>query len=188
MTNMKRCCRCNQDKSILDFHKSKSSKDGLRSYCAQCKKEENKIYKQNNPEKVKLINRAYVAKNREKIRALYYKGSNKWKKANPEKARKMAAKANSKWKKKNPGKWAAIAAKYRAAKMQRTPRWLTKAHLAEIEEFYILAHELSWLSESPLVVDHIIPLQGKNVSGLHVPWNLQILPKNVNCSKGNKVL
>ncbi len=84
---------------------------------------------------------------------------------------------------------AALNAKRRAAKLQRTPKWLTPAQHEEIKEFYLLAKELQWLSaqSDKLSVDHIVPLQGKNVSGLHVPWNLQILPKSLNSQKYNNL-
>jgi hypothetical protein len=91
------------------------------------------------------------------------------------------------YRKTNPDKINAFTAKRRAAKLNATPPWLTKDQLKEIAKFYTLAKELQWLSDEPLEVDHITPLQGENVSGLHVPWNLQILPKSANCSKGNGV-
>lgn len=92
------------------------------------------------------------------------------------------------WREANKGKCNADAMKHYAIKLQRTPPWLTKEQLAEIEEFYITVKELQWLSDpsDPLQVDHIVPLQGKNVSGLHVPWNLQIIPRSLNLSKNNK--
>jgi 5-methylcytosine-specific restriction endonuclease McrA len=91
-------------------------------------------------------------------------------------------------KKNNPGKIKSINVKRHAVKLQRAPKWLTKENLNEMEQFYVDAKDLQWLSDpnDPLEVDHIVPLQGKNVSGLHVPWNLQILPKSINRSKGNR--
>src|SRR5271165_3915827 len=76
-------------------------------------------------------------------------------------------------------------AKYRAAKLKRTPHWLTQEHWKQIEAFYIEAKRLTQVTGIPHEVDHIVPLQGKNVSGLHVPWNLQILTESQNCSKNN---
>lgn len=78
-------------------------------------------------------------------------------------------------------------AKRRAARLQRTPNWLTLLHLSQIEMFYASARALTKELGIEFDVDHIVPLQGKNVSGLHVPWNLQVLPAVENGSKSNKV-
>ena len=66
-----------------------------------------------------------------------------------------------------------------------TPEWLTEEHKDQIRELYRDAQDLRWLNEESLHIDHIIPLQGKNVSGLHVPWNLQILTSSKNLEKSN---
>lgn len=81
----------------------------------------------------------------------------------------------------------ATEAKRRFTKRCATPNWLTPLQKQQINEVYQIARELSWLSEGSLEVDHIIPLKGKLVTGLHVPWNLQILPAAWNNAKGNKV-
>lgn len=91
------------------------------------------------------------------------------------------------YRKNNPGLSAAYCAKRRACKLKATPKWLTAEHLREIETYYEAAKELQWLSSEPLHVDHIMPLQGEYSSGLHVPWNLQILPRSLNCKKSNKI-
>ena len=79
----------------------------------------------------------------------------------------------------------AITAKRHASKLKRTPSWLTKNNLELIKQFYREAKELETLTGIKHHVDHIVPLQGENVSGLHVPWNLQILTAAENCSKNN---
>ena len=81
------------------------------------------------------------------------------------------------WQKANRDVCAATAAKYRADKTKQTPNWVD---LAKIEQVYKLAQELG------LEVDHVVPLRGKKVSGLHVHNNLQLLSRSENAKKSNK--
>lgn len=37
-------------------------------------------------------------------------------------------------------------------------------------------------------VDHVVPMRGRNVSGLHVPWNLQVMTSAENSRKSNKFI
>ena len=69
--------------------------------------------------------------------------------------------------------------------MQATPPWLNYDHKQEIEFTYSLAKECELLTGDQYHVDHIVPLQGENVCGLHVPWNLQVLPADINLKKSN---
>lgn len=88
--------------------------------------------------------------------------------------------------KQNPSVYAAITAKRRAAKLLRTPRWLSDNDLRSIKKLYELAAEQTAKTGVKWHVDHIIPLQGRGVSGLHVPWNLQLLPAAKNIAKHNR--
>jgi hypothetical protein len=191
---------CNNTKCIQTnpqpleaFSKNKSCKDGLQSRCKTCNSIDTKAFEKANPDKKKERDRVYRKNNKEKRRAynIEWEKNNpeyrktyeaEWNKNNPE---KLKAK-DAKWAKANPAKRAAKQMRRQAKKLKATPSWLTEEHHGQILEFYELAQELQWLSEEPLQVDHIIPLQGENVSGLHVPWNLQILPKSMNISKGNR--
>ena len=68
--------------------------------------------------------------------------------------------------------------KYEAIKLQRLPKWLTEEQLQQIKDFYVNCPQ-------GMTVDHIYPLQGRYVSGLHHPDNLQYLTKSANSRKYN---
>jgi histidinol dehydrogenase len=94
---------------------------------------------------------------------------------------------NKKFKAENRDKINANEAKYRASKLNATPKWLTKEHLNQIKSLYKEAKELEKLNNIKYHVDHIVPLQGENVSGLHVPWNLRVITADENFSKNNRL-
>ena len=89
------------------------------------------------------------------------------------------------YKKNNRAKCTSLENKRRAAKLKATPVWLNKKMLADIEVKYVEANKKS-CENIKYSVDHIVPLQGKNVCGLHVSWNLQILTIEDNSKKGNR--
>jgi 5-methylcytosine-specific restriction endonuclease McrA len=88
--------------------------------------------------------------------------------------------------KENPEQYAAKTAKRRASKLQRTPAWLTAEDHILVADYYQMAKELELIFPWKQHVDHILPLQGKLVSGLHTPLNLQILSEASNLQKSNK--
>lgn len=102
--------------------------------------------------------------------------------ANRSKIRSIA----SNWQKKNKGKVNANTALRHAAKMKRKPKWLTKEDKSYIKCLYQLAAMRNRESDIKWHVDHIVPLQGETVSGLHVPWNLRVIPAEDNIRKNNR--
>jgi len=70
---------------------------------------------------------------------------------------------------------------------QATPKWLTPEHKQQIVAIYEHMRDCRYITGEEYHVDHIVPLRGKNVCGLHVPWNLQVLPAWVNLSKSNRL-
>ncbi len=116
---------------------------------------------------------------RKQCKACRNAANRKYLKENPEKRhtpdRETANAATRRWRMRNKPYDAFRARTYRARKLQQLPVW---ADLEEIKAFYLNCPE-------GCHVDHIVPLKGKLVSGLHVRENLQYLPARENLSKRN---
>ena len=91
----------------------------------------------------------------------------------------------AKYRSKNKDKINAYKAKHHAEKLNRTPVWLRSVDLKHIEEIYNIARRLTEETGTLYHVDHIIPLRGKIVSGLHVPTNLRVIKAADNIKKNN---
>ena len=88
--------------------------------------------------------------------------------------------------KENPAYFAQKTRTRKANKLQRTPSWLNAGHWLEIECIYKYCSSLRRIGLN-YEVDHIVPLQSKVVSGMHVPWNLQVITGAENSAKGNRI-
>jgi hypothetical protein len=129
------------------------------SVCSSIKIDE---IKKQNPDKYKMLADAWKQNNKDKL-----------------------AEYQRTYTKKRPGKRNLLTANYRQAKVERMPEWLNKAHLFEMECVYNYCAALNAIGLK-YHVDHIVPLRGESVSGLHAPWNIQVLQANKNMSKGNR--
>lgn len=105
--------------------------------------------------------------------------------AKDEKQRQMAVNRSRLWRKNKPAHRNALKAAYKSSLKGATPIWLTPEQKKEIIYLYEYAQECRVLTGDEYQVDHIIPIRGKNVCGLHVPWNLQVLPSDLNRRKSN---
>ena len=141
--------------------------------CLICAKEN-----MSNLRKKRDVKKLHLDRENSRIRSI------KWREDNPHHANTKKLKLE--YKKQNIDKTNANTAKRRAAKINRTPSWLSSDDLWLINEAYSLAALRTKMFGFSWHVDHVIPLQGRTVSGLHVPSNLQVIPWIENVSKANK--
>jgi hypothetical protein len=195
---MRVCTKCGESKPHDAFHVNKK-KNALYRHCIQChrsmvrdaylrnwevRRAQIRAYAKARPDILRKSTAAWRARNPERVREYEEKNRarkreyhRKWYAANLEDKRTK----NRQWSKKNPSKHLALCAKRRAQELQALARW---ADMKAIEAIYARAKQMTLETGVKHDVDHVIPLQGKTVCGLHVETNLQILVAAENRSKG----
>jgi type I site-specific restriction-modification system R (restriction) subunit len=173
---MKKTCRSKTCKQINpqpvdNFVSDSRYKDGYQNRCKACQKEYDANRFIQKRDRILKQSKDYYVANLDTARAKRAL----WREMN----RLYAAEYGKKYRKENPGKELAKTRRYMLARKNRLPKWLTKEQIDEMTRIY---------EKCPkgYEVDHIIPLQGKAISGLHVPYNLQYLPTAENRKKSNK--
>lgn len=212
---MKLCLKCKIEHEDSNFRKKSASKDGLAPWCTPCLKAyeafkkdvykptrdkyrtenkdresaQKKIYRAENAESIKAKNKEYrdKNKNREYARKLAWKEQNIERVKAVDKEYRLLNKDKTfirqvTWRAANKDKCNAHGAKRRAQKFNATPPW---TDLNVIQTFYTEAHCLTKATGITHHVDHIVPLISDRVCGLHVPYNLRVIPALENLSKSN---
>ena len=164
-TLTKTCSKCGCTKPLDAFYKQATGALGVLSRCKECKKQENHDWNTRNREKTRLAGKTWALKNPEK-RAQALKA---WKIFHKQHVKNYARTNN---------------AQRRAAKMLRVSAWADPIRIKAYYDVCAFFNEVNGYTKYH--VDHVIPLQGKTVSGLHVHNNLQIIPASENISKGNR--
>ena len=160
-----RVCKCGES-DLANFYKDKNAKYGLRSTCKTCEIKRRMKFAKTNPKQTLNNKQTYHKKHIKKISI-----------EREERAKTgYYTKKQNEWYYRNKSKVIASNAKRRATKLNAT----IPGYDEELREIYKNCPE-------GYHVDHIIPLQGKTVCGLHIPCNLQYLTAEENLKKGNKL-
>ena len=163
---MKQCSKCHVDKPLSDFYYRKDrGRYCYTSYCRKCNCKATTKNRENNKDRYREYSRkeyyADIDNKRQKWREYY--------KRHPE-YMKMRSSISSR--------------KYKAHVRKATPDW---SDISLVDRVYFECYEMNKSAGfTKYHVDHIIPLRGDNVSGLHVPENLRIIEAKENLSKSNK--
>jgi 5-methylcytosine-specific restriction endonuclease McrA len=202
MSESKACSKCKQVKPLADFHKSKAAKSGHKPSCKQCKYLANKVYRTENPEKIREIKKAWCLKNPEKL-AEYRKRAGSYPVVyDPNKARlyheKNKDKLNARcrqWRAKNHAKARELEKSYRLANPQvgRLQNQRRRALKAQSGVYRITTKDCAKILSNPCFycgsqashLDHVVPLA---LGGRHSLGNLVASCVKCNTSKNKKTI
>jgi 5-methylcytosine-specific restriction endonuclease McrA len=164
------CTKCGDEKPFSLFYKDAQKKDGISSSCKKCNQLATKSYYQKTSSPSRRNAKHGLS---EKEYAVL------WRTKNPEKIKQH----RSNWESKNAHKIREKNMRRYISQTQQTPTWLSPAQKLEIEGMYLFCQIFKGFQ-----VDHKIPIRGESVSGLHVPWNLQVLTDKQNRAKSNRLI
>lgn len=176
---MKTCKTCAVDRPFDQFERWKkpSGATGYRAVCRSCREVSRKPgrsdYAQQNADKLSQYAATWRDENRGKYRDMHQR----WRDANRDKVRA----ADRKYHAANTLKRVLKARKREAEELRAMPAWADPARIAEV---YELAKEFREAGLD-VHVDHVVPLRGENVSGLHVHTNLRVCLAKMNIVKSN---
>jgi hypothetical protein len=185
----KRCRYCKQLLSVELFSNNKKEKDGLNRQCKPCQR----VYYQKNRAAIiarvqantdKQEKQAYDLKRR-KEKSDQIKEYDRARNALPHRIQ-----ANKEWQKANPEARRITAAKYmqkrRASQLKATPSWFGELDEFALQEALKLCQLREKTTNLKWELDHVVPLLGKTVCGLHCWANFQVVPMQFNRKKSNK--
>lgn len=179
---MKHCSRCATDKPTTAFTRHKAYRDGFKPWCKACFAAHEKARREVKGDHIRSLERKWRADNIAQRKECERRAGLK---RRVEKQDDLAHRRRA-WERDNRAKTASWSATKRARRRQAVPSWLTPEQRNEIAALYRQAKAITEATGVVHHVDHIEPLAGETVCGLHVPWNLRVIPATDNQAKGNR--
>lgn len=202
----KPCTCCKQELPTTEFGPCKNTKSGLSSWCRPCTRERARQRYSQNPKKHHESAKRWAERNPEKV-AEYQRTSRRRRRSAISEYRKLphvreaSRKQHRAYVKKHPDKirqyqrdWYAknshvfiLLANKRRKIVRLQQAWMTFENSRQIADIYRRCREITKQTGIKHEVDHVMPLNGIDSCGLHVPWNLRIITAAMNRQKGNRI-